>query len=116
MSWYTRSLKQTAVYWGSPETDGRGGHSYSAAAEISVRWEDMQELFIDPNGDELLSASVVFVNQDLDVGGYLFLGEEADLDSDHSDPEAIQLAREIKQFAKIPDLKNKMYTRKVWLR
>ena len=114
--------KQTAVYWGSPVPDGQGGWSFATPVELTpddgtgVRWEDKQELFVDPQGDEIMSAAIVYPGQDLDIGGYLYLGTEASLSSDHSDPTEISDAIPIAQFGKIPTLDNTQVLRTAWLR
>ena len=115
MSIITRMRKQTLVYWGSPVPDGYGGATFAAAVELSCRWEDKQELFVAPNGKEVLSQSVVYVGVDVDIGGYLYLGLESDLDSNHTNPEIISGAREIRQFSKLPTLRATEYLRTAWL-
>jgi len=111
----TKNLKQTGVYWGNPAPDGWGGNTFDEAVEIDCRWEDRQELFIDKEGNQVLSQAVVFTGQDVDLGGYLYLGDLDDLDSDYSDPKIIDGAREIRAFQKVPDIKGTRYQRKVWL-
>jgi len=108
-------LKQTAVYWGNPVMDGYGKYTFDAAVELRVRWEDKQELFIDPQGDEVLSMSIVYVISDVDIGGYLYLGIETDLDSNHTDPQIISGAFKIKQFGKLPTLSATQHLRQAWL-
>ena len=108
-------LKQTAVYWPSPVPDGYGQYAFGIPSEIRVRWENKQELFIDPQGDELLSKAVVYTASDVVVGGYLYLGLEAELSSDHSDPQTITQAFKIKQFGKLPTLSATQYLRTAWL-
>jgi hypothetical protein len=112
----TSNLRQTAVYWGGPQSDGFGGRTFDEAVEISVRWEDKQELFIDATGQEVRSNAVVYVDRDLDMGGYLYLGELDDLDSaEAADPFTLSNAREIRGWGKTPSLKNDISLRKVWL-
>lgn len=115
MSIITRMCHQTAVYWGSPVPDGYGQCTFAAAIEIDCRWEDKQELFIDSNSKEVLSQAVVYVDRDVDLNGYLYLGKESDLDSNHTNPQIIDGAREIRQFAKLPNLRVTEYLRQVWL-
>jgi len=61
------------VYWGNPQPSGVG-YAYDEAVEIVGRWEERQEIFIDANGREQLSNAVVYLAQDVDVNGYLYLG------------------------------------------
>jgi hypothetical protein len=103
-------LKQTAVYWGNPTSDGYGGRTFDSPIEISVRWSKKQELFIDSTGQEVTSSAVVHVDRDLDIGGYLSLTI-----SEEADPLSIDTAYEIRGWAKIPSLGATEYVRKVWL-
>ncbi len=72
---------QTAVYWGNPKPDGYGGQTFATPIEIKCRWDDVNELFINKDGEEKTSSAKVLVTQDLDKNGWLFLGALADLDS-----------------------------------
>jgi len=110
-----KKCNQIAVYWGSPTPSGRGGFTYASAIEIICRWEKKQQLFINDQGEQELSQAIVYVNQDVDVGGYLYLGEESELDSAHDDPEVISGAYRIKAYAKTTSLSATEYVRKVWL-
>ena len=112
----TNQLKQTAVYWGNPQSDGYGGRDFDDAVEISVRWQDRQELFIDAQGREQTSRAVVYVATDLSIGGYLYLGELADLSSaEEGDPLSVSTAYEIRAISKTPDIGADRFVRKVWL-
>lgn len=109
-------LKQTAVYWGNPQSDGYGGRTFDDAVEISVRWSDRQEMFIDTQAREQVSRAVVHVATDLAVGGYLYLGELADLSSaEEGDPLSVSTAYEIRSLSKTPDIGADRFARKVWL-
>ena len=113
---FTNALKQTAVYWGSPVSDGQGGRTFADAVEVDVRWEERQELFIDPQGQEKQSSAVVFIGQDVVVGAYLFLGDLDDLGSaEEGDPLNVDGAYEIRQRTKIPDHRGIEFLRKAWL-
>lgn len=111
-----RMCKQTAVYWASPVNNGTGGFTHDDPVEIKVRWEDKNEIVMDSKGQEFTSQAEVFVRQDVDELGYLFLGSLDDLDSDEEDnPISIDRAYQIKKFHKIPDTKGREFMRKVWL-
>ena len=111
----SHNLKDTAVYWGSPTPDGWGGRTFADGIEIDVRWEDRQEMFVDPAGREIRSQAVVYTDRDLALGGYLYLGTLHDLSSDTAAPETMDDAMEIKKIEKVPSLKIDRYIRKVWL-
>lgn len=113
---FSSKCKQTAVYWGTPTASGRGGYTYADPEERTVRWEDKQELFTNAQGQQELSRAVIYDGaNDYDVGGYLYLGEEDDLDSSHDDPETISGAYRIKAVAKTPNVGATEFLRKIWL-
>lgn len=110
----TRQLNQTAVYWGTPVADGWGGRSFASGIEIAVRWEHKAQAFVDALGQETVSRAVVYADQDFDIGGYLYLGELADLSS-APDPKDSSSAYEIRQFEKTPDLGGTRFIRRALL-
>ena len=106
-----RGLNQTATYWGNPTPDGWGGYTFDAPVEIDCRWEDTSKLFISAQtGKEERSRAMVFVDQDVVVGGYLYLGS-----STGTKPEEVTGAFEIKSFGKTPSVKATKFLRKAWL-
>ena len=116
-SYMKRVAKQTAVYWGTPVADKFGKNSFVIPIEIKCLWSDKKELMIDDNGKETISKAVVYVLQDLDEQGMLFLGLLTDLTTaQKDDPAKVKNAYEIRQFLKIPSLTNtRRFNRKVLL-
>ncbi|MHA1809367.1 MAG: hypothetical protein ACTSYH_03540 [Candidatus Heimdallarchaeaceae archaeon] len=113
---YSRSLGQTAVYWGSPTVNGWGTTTFDDPVEIDVRWEERQELFIDVDGNEVRSRAIVYAEQDVDLDGYLYLGDLDDLGSaEEADPTQVSGAWSVRRFDKFPDFRNTFYIRKIWL-
>lgn len=110
----TKNLTATAVYWGTPASDGYGGRTFADPMEINCRWEQKQELFIDATGQQQISRAVVYLDQDVDLGGYLYLGILDDLDSAPI-PEDVAGSYEIRGFSSIPSLRGDMNKRKAWL-
>lgn len=109
---------QTAVYWGNPTEDGRGGRTFDSPVELSVRWEKLiQKVNTNDPVEEIISDAQVTVLQDVDERGYLYLGELTDFDStvDTSDPVTIEGAYEIKKFEKLPSIRGGDYNRKAYL-
>ena len=106
----TKNLNQTITYWANPTSDGWGGSTFDTPVAITGRWEDRQELYRDADGQEVLSHAVVFVGQDVDIKGYLYLGTSV-----AANPKNVDGAREIKSFRKIPNLKATAFARKAWL-
>jgi len=105
-------LNQTAIYWSLPTNDGMGGKIFSDGVEVSVRWEDRQQIFIDAKGQEIISRAVVYVDKDMDIGGYLVLMDFDSLASDEVDnPLLISTAMPIRTFSKMPSFKATKFIR-----
>lgn len=115
---------QTAVYWGNPTSDGYGDYTFDTAVEISCRW-DSKRLKLSPKlmvvsggaSVELVSEAEVMVTQDLDVGGYLYLGELDDLSAaEKANPKLVDDAFQIVKFDKISMIKSTTeFVRKAYL-
>lgn len=119
-SFMTRVCKQTAVYWGSPTQDGYGGLTFDDPIEIDCRWEDVVQtvtmLGASRQSVEIVSKAQIFVLEDLDEQGWLYLGNLIDLDNDErADPKLVDGAYEIKRFDKTPSMKANEFVRKVYV-
>jgi hypothetical protein len=114
MSILSGLLNQTITYWASPTKDGYGGFTFDTGVEIDGRWEDKQEIFMDASGEQLLSRAVVYLNQDVDIGGYLYNGASTGIAA--SNPQEVTGAIRVMMFNKVPDLNNTEYVRKIWLK
>jgi len=118
-SFVASTCVQTAVYWGNPVNDGHGQNTYDAPVEIPCRWEGKKQLLktYDSKGNIIEYIGVVFVNQDLDEDGCLFLGTLDDLDSGaFAEPEIMEDVFPIKQFEKLPSLRSSTdFYRKAYL-
>lgn len=117
----TRMLKQTAVYWppGSTDSDGDDFDDFgvpivTTPLEISVRWEDIAEEFIDSEGTRQISRSRIYVDRDVEIGGILMLGELTDI-TDAVNIKENDGAWEIRQFEKLPNLRQTETLRTVFL-
>lgn len=106
----TRILKQTAVYWAPSGFGPDGQPTYDTPIEIKCRWEDTHEVFVDSQGNDVVSNSMVYVGQDLKVQGQLWLGDMDHLTS-QTDPTENEGAYAIRKFEKIPDLRAKRFLR-----
>lgn len=117
MTYLTKLHKQTIIYWANPTTDGFGGYTYTAPVDIIGRWEEKQEMFLDKEGKETLSRAMVYLSQDVSLGGFLYLGALADLASpiDETHPKNVSGTFEIRQITKIPDVKGVSFERKAIL-
>ena len=122
MSLITRMLKQTAVYWPLANVESAGGDAFddygqplfTDPLEISVRWEDKAEEFLNAEGTRILSNAVVYVDQDVVVGGVLMLGELTDI-TDADVPKENENAWEIRRFDKLPNIKVTEFLRTAFL-
>lgn len=101
---------QTATYWGSPTADGSGGKSFDAPTTISVRWQDKSEWHTDEFGTQFLSNAEVYAEQDLDIGGYLYLGTSV-----AADPTGVEGAFLIRNFVSVPSYRGNRSNRKAIL-
>lgn len=70
----TRHFHQDLVYWGTPENDGYGGFVFDDPVEIKGRCEYKVERVLLGNGEETVSQAIVYTDEILDEGGYLYLG------------------------------------------
>lgn len=104
------TFPQTATYWALSGNDGFGGRSFSSPSSISVFWQDVQQKYMDVSGEEKVSKAKVFLEQDVTVGSYLYLGTSA-----VTSPYDVAGAYEIKSFSKIPSLDASEFERKALL-
>jgi len=103
----TRAAVQTAVYWPDPVEDGFGTKTYGTPVEILCRWEAKQQLVraYDAKGNTYDYIGIVYVTQDLDMEGVLYLGTLTDLTAQELVTPAIKTGTYvIKQFEKVPSL------------
>jgi len=94
-----RWLNQVATYWGSPLPNGVGGYTYAGPTIIKCRWEDKIEEITSPQGGPITSRATVYLDQEVAIDGYLYLGE-----SEASDPTEVDGAYKIIATAVTPDL------------
>lgn len=98
----TRNLNQTATLWKRSGQDVYGNQTFSSPVEISVRWEDRQELFAGAEGETNRAETVVYSLDSADELDYITLGS-----SSASDPiDSATDAREIRQVLKSPNLRD----------
>lgn len=99
-----RHLNQTLTYWAPSAvatTDLYGKPTFSAPVQLSCRWEDRTEQLKDKKGEEFISKSRIFLNDDVDLDGYVFLGTSVSIT-----PSLLTGAYEIQQKGRQPDLRN----------
>ncbi len=92
---------QDVVYWAPSTKDGYGTRSYVAPVAIKGRWENVKELVTANNGEEVISRARVWVLQDVEENGYLFLGA---IGAVTPDPKDTDNTWRIIAFTKLPEL------------
>jgi len=122
-----RNAPETAVYWGSPTENGEGGKTFAAPVELKppngVRWEETIQVTSDNKGNEVTSRAVIYLNQDVDEEGMIYLGtldslyDIADSSAGAVDnPKAFANTWIIKRFVKTPALHSTtVFLRKAYL-
>jgi len=107
-------LKQKAVYWEPIGFGPSGEPTFDAPVQIKCRWEDTSEVFIDGQGVNQVSNSIVYVDRDVKVQGQLWFGKLNELSSQNT-PALNPGAYAIRKFDRIPDLKVKKFLRLAYL-
>mgnify|MGYP000934275139 CR=1 FL=1 len=99
---------QPAVYWGNPIPNGYGGYNYDSPIQIYVRWDDSKSAPSFIGGDKITVNAIVLCTQELDLGGFLWLGELPEYPEVMPDnPLEVENAYSIQKFTKVPLLKSK---------
>ena len=108
---------QTAVYWGSPVSDGLGGNTYATAVDIACRWDGHLENMLNKFGNQITSKAKILVTQDVDEDGFLYLGSLADLSTEEKlNPMKVEKAFPIQRVDKTPLFKStNKFVRQVYL-
>lgn len=79
-SWTTNLLRDVCVYWEPPNRDGLGGYEWCYAVELMSRWQYGLQgrsgpvLVYSPEGSQIIPRTEVWVNKDIQLGGYLWRG------------------------------------------
>lgn len=102
-----------AMYW-APTGKGRDGQTLlsETPVEVKCRWEEANVQFNDQTGKTVVSNARVFVDRDLELGGFLWQGKQADYDAlDEKDPKKIKKALAIRGWNKTSNIKQKKFVR-----
>lgn len=70
------NLRDDVTHWPT-SYGGRGEQIFQAPKHIKGKWEDSGELFMDGDGKEKMSKAVVYLNADVDVDDWVFLGKSS---------------------------------------
>jgi hypothetical protein len=108
-----------AVYWPKVGVGDDGQPRYGAAREVAVRWEDVEELFVDAGGEQKVSsAKVLFDSAEVQIrhDDVLRKGTVAQVPPALlSKPLRVSGAALVKKVSGIPDLKQKVTVDVAWL-
>jgi len=117
MGYIIKNHKQDIVYWANPTPTKFGSFTYTAPVDLKGRWEDRQVVFMDKEGKELTSKSIIYLGQDIDLGGFLYLGTLASIASaiDETHPKNVDGAEEIRGYTKIPNIRGTDFERKAFI-
>jgi len=111
LEWYARYLKQTITYWAfASGTNAWNDEAFVTPVTLSGRWETTTDRFMDLEGNEVVSNSIVYLNQDVTERGFLYLGESV-----AADPKEVQGAYPIRKFQKVPTFRLGDFMRKAYL-
>lgn len=106
-NYINRNLRQTVTYWRPTGNDRFGGKTFAAPTTQLGRWEERTDLFIDRTGKETRSMARIYLTDDVELGGYLYLGT-----SSSTAPENVDGAYEIRDFRKTPNLRATLFERR----
>ena len=113
-----KSLRQVCVYWPKPSPDGRGANQTDAPVEIKCRWTASRQKMgritssVGTSNTQSEEAIGVFVDRDVEVGGFLWYGFLATLATNKTlDPGSVDGVFEIRSFAKVPTPKADKFLR-----
>lgn len=103
-----RISNQIAVYWSRPTPREDGSNAYAAPVEIKCFWKDGTQYIPDRDMRDVSVKALIYVSQDLDEMGMLYLGTLSSLTTaQKADPRLVNRAYEITRFEKIPSLYKK---------
>lgn len=109
----TTMRRGKAIWWSKTGRGVSGDPTFAAPVEISCRWEDVQERFIDLVGAEVVSSALVYVDRDMKAGDFLQRGE---LESGTpANPTDSSEAWEMRDWNKLPNFKETEYLRSTHL-
>lgn len=103
-------LQQTATYWAVEIRSGSNKPTFANPVTVACHWEEKSELFKDKTGKEVVSRSIVHVDRDMELDGYLFEGS-----SNATSPLGLVGAFPIRGWEKIPGIPAEVFVRKAKL-
>jgi hypothetical protein len=113
---FTHYMRDDAVYWGPASLGAYGTKTFDAAVGVAVKWFERQDIYRKPTGEEAVSSAVVHVQDDMEVGGYIWRGSILALSvAEKANPQIVSGAKKIEAYEKTEVLSGGRYVRRVFL-
>lgn len=108
---------QDAVYWPPGMITGYGQREFEEPRLIKCRWVDTTKTITDKNGQIIVCDAEILVVDDLEVGGFIYLGDFTGLTNENRvDPKTLPGAYEIRRVDKVPLFRSKTeFVKKVYV-
>jgi hypothetical protein len=91
-------------------SDGYNGYTYDDPVELLCRWEELNEIIMGTDGKEYISQARVFLTQEVDEQGAMWLGSLDDLDSAPLPNDSAVSALHIIALSRLPSLGSESMT------
>ena len=116
MNMLSGTLNQKAVWWSFKSKDGYGKSTFNTAISVDVRWQDVNKVFINQEGKQEVSQSIVYAETEFHLHDYLFLGLLSGVTGGAlTDPFLVPNSLMVKGVNKSYDLPGKTFVSKVFL-
>ena len=104
MSIISKIRKQTCVHFAKTGFDVFGKVTYSSAVEISCRWENGAERYMDQQGETAISTALIYTEDVMQIEDVLVLSSLAAI-TDTSNPLNNTGAVVVKQISSTPNIR-----------
>ena len=74
MTFNSHLLTQKAIVYKRTGYNDYGEPSFDSGTEITCRWRDVNQLFLDASGEEFTSKAVIHPSQDVKIGDWIAKG------------------------------------------
>jgi hypothetical protein len=97
LRFYKEKLHQKISYWAPATKDKWSDDTFSAPTTLNGLWFDRMEEFVDWRGDLAYSNATVYLDDEVELLGWLYLGE-----TESTDPKNLKGAHPIRRVDKLP--------------
>jgi hypothetical protein len=105
---YSRHMHQDFTYWALDSVNENNEGTFSAPVSFKCRWQDTNNLTRAANGQEFISAAVIYTASAVALKGYVKKGASSELD-----PVGLDGAFEIRNISESPNLSGTISLQKV---